>query len=43
MERVRFDPHMRTEYARGSGGFGIELGRPVKLPNLKKTILNTSR
>ncbi len=34
---------MRTEYSRGSGAFGIEFGRPVKLPNLKKTILNTSR
>lgn len=33
---------MRTEYSRSSG-FGIEFGKPVKLPNIKKCVINTSR
>ena len=42
-EKHKLDYHVQTEYNRWGGALNIELGKPVKLPNLKRTILNTSR
>jgi hypothetical protein len=36
VEHLKYDPNLRTEYSRANSTFGIEFGRPVKLPNLKK-------